>query len=131
MHAVPLEIEADGERSDLRSLMVLIFNGETAGGFHLARRSSIKDGLFDCILLEKKNFFRSTLAGVLLSGGAAPRRPPPLQTTSDRHPFVGQRTHGRRRVAGDLPHIECLAGGLRVICAPNRPGAIDFTVRLV
>ena len=62
MHAVPLEIEADGERFDLRSLMVLIFNGETAGGFHLARRSSIKDGLFDCILLEKKNFFRSTLA---------------------------------------------------------------------
>ena len=37
MHAVPLEIEADGERFDLRSLMVLIFNGETAGGFHLAR----------------------------------------------------------------------------------------------
>ena len=45
MHAVPLEIEADGERFDLRSLMVLIFNGETAGGFRLARRSSIKDGL--------------------------------------------------------------------------------------
>lgn len=71
MHAVPLEIEADGERFDLRSLMVLIFNGETAGGFHLARRSSIKDGLFDCILLEKKNFFRSTLAMCrYLAGGS-------------------------------------------------------------
>ena len=30
MHAVPLEIEADGERFDLRSLTVLIFNGERA-----------------------------------------------------------------------------------------------------
>ena len=73
MHAVPLEIEADGERFDLRSLMVLIFNGETAGGFHLARRSSIKDGLFDCILLEKKNFFRSTLAMCRYLAGGSPK----------------------------------------------------------
>ena len=55
IHAVPLEIVADGEYFDLRSLMVLIFNGETAGGFRLARTSSIRDGLFDCILLEKKD----------------------------------------------------------------------------
>ena len=70
IHAVPLEIVADGEHFDLRSLMVLIFNGETAGGFRLARTSSIRDGLFDCILLEKKDLFRSTLAmGHYLLGG--------------------------------------------------------------
>lgn len=55
MHAVPLEVVADGERFDFNSLMVLVFNGETAGGFRLARRSSIKDGLFDCVMLEKKD----------------------------------------------------------------------------
>ena len=48
MHAVPLQVVADGEAFDFNSLMVLVFNGETAGGFRLARRSSIKDGLFDC-----------------------------------------------------------------------------------
>lgn len=48
MHAVPLQIVADGQAFDFNSLMVLVFNGETAGGFRLARRSSIKDGLFDC-----------------------------------------------------------------------------------
>ena len=70
MHAMPLEIVADGEHFDLRSLMVLIFNGETAGGFRLARRSSIKDGLFDCLLLEKKDIITSTLAmGRYLLGG--------------------------------------------------------------
>ena len=58
-------------RFDLRSLMVLIFNGETAGGFHLARRSSIKDGLFDCILLEKKNFFSFDAGHVAIWRAAA------------------------------------------------------------
>ena len=62
MHAVPLKVVADGQAFDFNSLMVLVFNGETAGGFRLARRSSVKDGLFDCIMLEKKNFLRSTLA---------------------------------------------------------------------
>lgn len=70
MHAVPLEIEADGERFDLRSLMVLIFNGETAGGFHLARRSSIRTGC-STASCWKKNFFRSTLAMCrYLAGGS-------------------------------------------------------------
>ena len=70
MHAVPLQVIADGETFDINSLMVLVFNGETAGGFHLARRSSIKDGYFDCLMLEKRNFLHSTLAmGRYLLGG--------------------------------------------------------------
>ena len=112
MHAVPLEIEADGERFDLRSLMVLIFNGETAGGFHLARRSSIKDGLFDCILLEKKNFFRSTLAMCRYLAGGSPKIVRHLRVAADRHPFVGQRTHGRRRAEGRrIPAAHRVSGG--------------------
>ena len=55
MHAVPLQVVADGEAFDFNSLMVLVFNGETAGGFRLARRSSVRDGLFDCILLDGKD----------------------------------------------------------------------------
>lgn len=33
MHAVPLKVVADGQAFDFNSLMVLVFNGETAGGF--------------------------------------------------------------------------------------------------
>ena len=39
MHAVPLQVVADGEAFDFNSLMVLVFNGETAGGFRAGRRS--------------------------------------------------------------------------------------------
>ena len=119
MHAVPLEIEADGERFDLRSLMVLIFNGETAGGFHLARRSSIKDGLFDCILLEKKNFFRSTLAMCRYLAGGSPKIVRHLRVRRiDIRSSVNEPTDVDGQKGAEFPlHIECLAGGLRVMCA--------------
>ena len=121
MHAVPLEIEADGERFDLRSLMVLIFNGETAGGFHLARRSSIKDGLFDA-------------GHVPLSGGRQPEDRPPPPGAADRHPFVGQRTHGRRRAEGRrIPAAHRVSGGrpARDVRQTGLGQFLIFTVRLV
>ena len=118
MHAVPLEVEADGERFDLRSLMVLIFNGETAGGFHLARRSSIKDGLFDCILLEKKNFFRSTLAMCRYLAGGSPKIVRHLRARRiDIRSTVNEPTDVDGHKGAEFPlHIECLAGGLQVMC---------------
>ncbi|WP_418426904.1 YegS/Rv2252/BmrU family lipid kinase [Alistipes sp.] len=119
MHAVPLEVEADGERFDLRSLMVLVFNGETAGGFHLARRSSIKDGLFDCILLEKKNFFRSTLAMCRYLAGGSPKIVRHLRARRiDIRSTVNEPTDVDGQKGAEFPlHIECLAGGLQVMCA--------------
>ena len=122
MHAVPLEIEADGERFDLRSLMVMIFNGETAGGFHLARRSSIKDGLFDCILLEKKNFFRSTLAMCRYLAGGQPKIVRHLQArTIDIRSTVNEPTDVDGQKGAEFPlHIECIAGGLRIMCAKQQ-----------
>lgn len=122
MHAVPLEIEADGERFDLRSLMVLIFNGETAGGFHLARRSSIKDGLFDCILLEKKSFFRSTLAMCRYLAGGQPKIVRHLQArTIDIRSTVNEPTDVDGQKGAEFPlHIECIAGGLRIMCAKQQ-----------
>ena len=117
MHAVPLEIVADGERFDFRSLMVLVFNGETAGGFHLARRSSIKDGLFDCILLEKKNFLRSTLAmGRYLMGGS-PKIVRQLRARCiDIRSTINEPTDVDGQKGAEFPlHIECLPGALRVM----------------
>ena len=122
MHAVPLEIEADGERFDLRSLMVLIFNGETAGGFHLARRSSIKDGLFDCILLEKKNFLRSTLAMCRYLAGGQPKIVRHLRArTIDIRSTIDEPTDVDGQKGAGFPlHIECIAGGLRIMCAKQQ-----------
>ena len=122
MHAVPLEIEADGERFDLRSLMVLIFNGETAGGFRLARRTSIKDGLFDCILLEKKNFFRSTLAMCRYLAGGNPKivRHLRARTSALRSTLAEPTDVDGQKGAGFPLHIECIAGGLRIMCAKQQ-----------
>lgn len=62
VHGIPLQILADGKAFDIESLMALIFNGETAGGFHLAPRSSIKDGMFDCLLLQRRNMLFSVVS---------------------------------------------------------------------
>lgn len=117
MHAVPLEVVADGRSFDLSSLMVLVFNGETAGGFHLARRSSIKDGKFDCLMLEKKNFLRSTLAmGRYLMGGN-PNIVHHLQVRElDIRSTINEPTDVDGQKGAEFPlHIECIAGGLRVM----------------
>lgn len=122
MHAVPLEIVADGEAFDFRSLMVLVFNGETAGGFRLARRSSIKDGLFDCVLLEKKNFLVSTLAmGRYLLGG----NPKIVRQLRSRRieirSTVNEPTDVDGQKGAEFPlRIECLSGALRVMCSPQQ-----------
>ena len=121
MHAVPLEIEADGERFDLRSLMVLIFNGETAGGIRLARRASIKDGLLDCILLEKRDPLRSALAmGQYLLGGN-PKIVRHLRARQiEIRSTVNEPTDVDGQPGAEFPlHITCQAGGLRMICPPS------------
>ena len=121
MHVVPLEIEADGERFDLRSLMVLIFNGETAGGFRLARRASIKDGLLDCILLEKRDPLRSALAmGQYLLGGN-PKIVRHLRARQiEIRSTVNEPTDVDGQPGAEFPlHITCQAGGLRMICPPS------------
>lgn len=124
MHAVPLEIVADGERFDLRSLMVLIFNGETAGGFRLVRRSSIKDGLLDCVLLEKKHFLRSTLAmGRYLLGGN-PKIVRQLRArTIEIRSAIDEPTDVDGQKGTSFPlHIECLPGALQVMCPRDESG---------
>lgn len=118
MHAVPLEVVADGERFDIDSLIVLILNGETAGGFPLARRSSIKDGVLNCLFVEKKNLLRSTLAmGQYLLGGNPKivhqfqaRRLEIRSTINEPTDVDGQR-------GADFPlTVECIQGGVQIMC---------------
>ena len=116
MHAVPLQVDADGERFEFDALMALIFNGETAGGFRLARQSSVRDGLFDVLLLEKKNFFRSIFAMLRYLLGGKPRMVRHLRARKlDLVSSIAEPTDvdGQPGVAFPL-HIECLPGAVRV-----------------
>lgn len=117
LHAIPLKVVADGRSFDFNSLMVLIFNGETAGGFRLARRSSIQDGLLDCVMLEKKNFFRSTAAMIRYVLGGSPKIVRHLQVRSlDIVSSVNEPTDVDGQKGAEFPlHIECLAGNLCVV----------------
>lgn len=119
MHAVPLEVVADGEAFDLDSLIVLVFNGGTAGGLRLARRASVKDGLFDCLMLEKKNVLRSTEAMIRYLLGGSPRIIRQLQVRQlDIRSTLNEPTDVDGQKGAEFPlHVECLPGGLQVMCA--------------
>ena len=121
MHAVPLELTADGEKSAVGSLIVLIFNGETAGGFRLARRSSLRDGQFDCIVLEKRDIFTTLWTMLRYLAGGNPKRIRQLRArTLDIVSPVDEPTDVDGQKGARFPlHVECLAGELRVVC-PSR-----------
>ena len=121
MHAVPLHVRTESEEVDFRALMALVFNGETAGGFRLANTSSGRDGMFDCILLEKRNFFVSCLAMVRYLCGGHPRsvrhlRAATLQITSP----VDEPTDVDGQQGARFPlDVRCLPGLLHVVCPCN------------
>ena len=50
---IPLHIVHDGGEMDINSVITLVFNGETAGRFPLARNASIRDGLLDLVMMRK------------------------------------------------------------------------------
>lgn len=122
MHRIPLKIEADGTPLEIGALITLIFNGETAGGFHLARRSSVKDGLFDVLLLEKRHFLRSCWAMIRFLLGGNPRSVKQLRASKLRLETSAQEltdVDGQR--GADFPlEIECLKGALQIQCPKQK-----------
>lgn len=119
LQTIPLHIEADGESFDTEAIMALVFNGETAGSFPLAKSSSIRDGLLDCLILEKRNFF-VTCGGMIkyLWQGESSQvlhfkaRNIRMTTTGNDIP-----TDVDGQKGAEFPlDIRCIEGGLRVIC---------------
>ncbi len=118
MHDIPLHIKADGAELDFHALIALIFNGETAGGFHLTRQASVQDGLFEVVLLEKRNFLRSAWAMVRYLLRGKPRLVRHLRAASlEIDSPVEELTDvdGQRGARFPLS-IQCLKGALRVRC---------------
>lgn len=71
MHGIPLHIKSDNEEFESEVLMLLVFNGRTAGRITLARGAAIDDGLLDVLLLKKRNPVANCLdmARHLVGGG--------------------------------------------------------------
>ena len=115
---IPLHIVHDGGEMDVESVMTLIFNGETAGRFPLARNASVRDGLLDCVLMRKCKTLEGAWAAMkyLVNGKANDEvihiRSSKLLITSPLSPL----TDMDGQPSAEFPlEIECLKGALRVI----------------
>lgn len=122
MHPIPLQITTDREQFAMDALIVLVFNGETAGGFRLARRSSVKDGLFDCLLLEHHNFIASCWTMLRYLLGGSPRAIRHLRTAHlELHSPLQEPTDVDGQQGASFPlTIRCLAAALQIQCPAQR-----------
>lgn len=118
MHAIPLHITTERETFDVQVVIALIFNGETAGGFRLAETSSVRDGLFDCLMLEKRHPLLLCWAMLRYMLGGKPRCLRHLRAATIRmeSPLNEPTDVDGQRGARFPLQIECLPGALRVIC---------------
>ncbi len=115
---IPLHIVYDEGEMDVEAVMTLIFNGETAGRFPLARNASVRDGLLDCVLMRKCGTFEGAWAAVkyLVNGRENEEvvhiRSSKLAITSPLSPL----TDMDGQPSAEFPlEIECLKGALRVV----------------
>ena len=118
LHGIPLTITTDDETFYYPTLMGLVFNGETAGRMPLARMSNLRDGVFDCLFLRKRETaFQSACDMLLYLLGIRTRAVKFLRTsaltlmspTDEDTDVDGQR-------GGSLPlRIKCLKGALKIV----------------
>ena len=66
MHGIPLTITTDDDTFYFPTLMGLVLNGETAGRVPLMRKANLKDGVFDCLFLRKREVFALSAFDMLL-----------------------------------------------------------------
>ncbi len=118
IHDVPLRVTADGGTFETSVYMALVFNGETAGGFRLAPEASIRDGLFDCLLLERRSGVQPLLAMAEYLMGGRSRAVRHLRAARlDIVSPADEPTDADGQCAPRFPlSIECLRGGFRVVC---------------
>ncbi len=125
LHNIKLRIEADGRHINVNSLLVLILNGATAGGFRLVHNTNVRDGMLDCLILEDRTLLLSTIAMLRILMGGKPSavrqiRAKNIQILCD--DYEPTDADGERGV--DFPlNIECLHRELRIIS----PAAISST----
>lgn len=119
IQAIPLTITSDNEALYYPTLMGLVFNGETAGRMPLARKSSLRDGLFDCLFLRKRDTAVESATDMLLyMSGVTTEAVKYIQTKElTLVTPVEVATDMDGQSGGGLPlRLTCLPGALRIVC---------------
>lgn len=116
MHSIKLKVRVDNEVFDADTLMFLVFNGETAGRFHLARGAKIDDGLFDVLVLERRNPVVACVNMVRHLFRGKPKAVRHLRSALiEIHADGNERTDVDGQPGPDFPmYVRCQAGALRV-----------------
>lgn len=126
IHHLQLDVESDGGAFHGSALMMLVFNGRTAGNFPLAKMSQFDDGVFDVLILRGDSPFSTVDAFVRYIDGIGGINPPDdvvhlrcsrLTIQSD----IQEPTDVDGQPGVLFPvQAECLHGGLRIMI-PNHP----------
>lgn len=121
-HYLPVEFDYDGKQVKTECIFALVFNGETAGRFKFARMASVRDGLFDCIVIRRNSFIKA-FCGVMyyfMSGkenfAVEHFRASSLRISSPEMPDTDM--DGQAGPTFPLT-IECLKGAVAVIVPDN------------
>lgn len=121
LHYMQLRVTSDDGVYDGQAVMMLVFNGRTAGSFPLARMARLDDGLFDVLILKGESPF-ATVDAVMryLSGVEGVYPPSDVEHLRCRRLYIESAEQeptdldGQPGVAFPVS-VECLAGALRVI----------------
>ena len=98
--------------------MGLVFNGETAGRMPIARKSSLRDGVFDCLLLRKRKPFMSMCDMLLYMVGIETKAVKYFQTSElTLVTPLEEKTDVDGQYGGAFPmKLSCMKGALKIIC---------------
>ncbi len=125
LHKMQLDITSDGGDFSGEALILLVFNGKSAGNFKLAYRSEVDDGLLDVLIVKGDSAIETIHTFFLYLSGIG---------TITRKDYTREIVHIKCRhlhaecdrkeptdidgeAGPDFPlDIECLTGGLCVIC---------------
>lgn len=85
-HKIGLRIESDGGDFEGEALVLLVFNGKTAGNFKLARMSELDDGLLDVLIIKGDN---------------------PIETFHTVFMYISGITRGKDYPRREVVHLKC------------------------
>ena len=118
IHGIPLTITTDADAFYYPTLMGLVFNGETAGRVPIARKSNLRDGVFDCIFLRKRRPVMSALDMLLYMVGIKTRAVKYMRSSQlTLVTPIRENTDVDGQSGGRFPmRVSCMHGALKVIC---------------
>ena len=119
VHGIPLTITTDNDAFYYPTLMGLVLNGDTAGRVPLARKSSLRDGMFDCLFLRHRKLHFLSVIDMLLyligvrTGAVRFMRTSKLMLVTP----ISEATDVDGQYGGKFPlRLSCIKGALRVRC---------------